>query len=206
MNNLTLKVLASVTLTASLTILHGCSDTMTVAEESSNSNLDSSSSPVPESLPAEGPETLVVAESPATPAPSLEPQTPPPDQSFSFPDIASFTDTPSLEIPAGPIPSFSARRTITKGAGALIQFGDPVVLRYNLYSWRSGERIESSDELEEGVTVRAGVAEGVPRALAGALPGHRLGDTLQVVFEAGMDDLPEYLDNSDAYVIVVELL
>lgn len=125
---------------------------------------------------------------------------------FSFPDVSLAEQNSSIAIPEGQLPEFSARRTLSKGTGAAIEFGEPVVLNYNMYSWSTGKLVDSTDTLDEALTVRAGVSEGVPEYLSKSLLGRQVGDTLQLVFEHGMEDLPEYLDNTDAYVLVVSLL
>ena len=125
---------------------------------------------------------------------------------FTFPEIAQANDAASISIPAGPIPAFSARRILSSGSGNTIAFGDPVVLKYNMYSWSSGAIVESTDNLDEPITVSAGVTDGIPEYLSKSLLGRNIGDKLQIVFESGMHDLPEYLDPTDAYVIVVELI
>ena len=127
---------------------------------------------------------------------------------FAFPGISVTGETgeAGLEKPAGAAPEFSARRTLSKGTGSVIEFGDPVVLDYEMYSWSSGELIESTDSFDEPFTIRAGVTNGVPDYLTKSLLGRQIGDTIQVVFERDMADLPEYLDASDAYVLVVNLL
>jgi len=125
---------------------------------------------------------------------------------FAFPDVSIADQGASIDIPGGQMPEFSARRTLSKGVGAPIEFGEPVVLSYNMYSWSTGELVESTDTLDEALTVRAGVGEGVPEYLSKSLLGRQVGDTLQLVFKQGMEDLPEYLDDTDAYVLVVSVL
>ncbi len=124
---------------------------------------------------------------------------------FAFPVVTAMGDA-GIEKPAGAAPEFSARRTLSKGSGSVIEFGDPVVLDYEMYSWSSGELVESTDSFDEPFTIRAGVTNGIPDYLTKSLLGRQIGDTIQVVFERDMGDLPEYLDASDAYVLVVNLL
>ncbi len=129
------------------------------------------------------------------------------DNDFQFPTVNNSAQGVSVDIPDGAVPAFSARRTITAGSGNAIEFGDPVVLKYDMFSWTTGEKVESSEDFDEAFTVLAGVADGgVPEYLAKSLLGRKIGDTMEIVFEAGMEDLPEYLDNSDAYVLVIELI
>lgn len=125
---------------------------------------------------------------------------------FTFPQVATVNGEYSVTIPDGPAPTFSARRTLENGTGSTIDFGDSVVLNYRMFSWSSGELVESSDTLDEPITVRAGITDGIPQYLTKSLLGRKLGDTLQIIFEPGMDDLPVYLDSNDAYVVVVELI
>lgn len=125
---------------------------------------------------------------------------------FTFPTVANIEQRAGVEKPIGPAPEFSARRTLSEGAGDPIGFGEPVVLNYNMYSWATGELVDSTDTLDEPLTVRAGVTNGVPEYLTKSLLGRQVGETLQLVFKQDMADLPEYLDKSDAYVVVVSLL
>jgi len=50
--------------------------------------------------------------------------------------------------------------------------------------------VESTDDFDEPVTIRAGVTEGVPEFLSHSLLGRKIGDRIQVIFEEGMEDLP----------------
>lgn len=125
---------------------------------------------------------------------------------FAFPEVAEANGVVNVEIPSGPKPAFPARRTLSAGGGNTIAFGDPVVLKYNMYSWSTGELVESTDNFDEPLTIRAGLTEGIPDYLTNSLLGRKIGDRLQVIFQAGMEDLPEYLDNTDAYVVVLDLI
>lgn len=125
---------------------------------------------------------------------------------FSFPAVTETNGTVNVEVPTGPLPTFSARRTLSKGSGSAIGFGDPVVVRYSMYSWSSGQLVETTDSLDEPVTIQAGVTEGVPDYLSKSLLGRNVGDKIQLVFKSELEDLPSYLDNSDAYILVIELI
>jgi hypothetical protein len=125
---------------------------------------------------------------------------------FTFPEVSEINGDVQITIPSGPAPEFSARSLLKSGQGNLIGFSDPVVLKYKMYNWSSGELVENSDNLEDPVTVRAGLIGVVPQFLSKSLLGRRIGDQLQVVFASSMEDLPEYLDKDDAYVLVVDLL
>ena len=127
---------------------------------------------------------------------------------FDFPEIVDSNGSLSMTIPNGPSPEFPARRDISSGGGSTILFGDPVSLQYDMFSWSTGELVESSSEFEEAHVVKAGMSESfpVPEFLSQALLGRSLGDTLQIVFPVGTEDLPSNLDTSDAYVLLVKLL
>ena len=126
---------------------------------------------------------------------------------FTFPKVNQSNDGDTVDIPANAaLPGFSARRKISSGSGAAIEFGDPVVIKYDMYSWSTGEKVESSEDIEEAITVQAGVVQGIPEYLATSLLGRQIGDKLEIVFQHNMDDLPSYLDKNDAYVLVVEIL
>jgi len=125
---------------------------------------------------------------------------------FDFPSISTANGGMEMTIPNGSLPEFPARRTLTAGTGQSVEFGDAVVIKYDMFSWTSGQLTESSTQLEGPFAVRAGVSDNIPEYLAKSLLGRRLGEKMQVVFPAGMDDLPEYLDQSDAYVLVMEIL
>lgn len=127
---------------------------------------------------------------------------------FSFPEISSLNGSLSMTIPAGPLPAFPARRTVSAGTGQVIEFGDPVTLKYDMFAWSDGELVESSSLFEEAHVVQGGVSDDfpIPEYLAKSLLGRSIGDTIQVVLPVGTEDLPAYLDPEDAYVLLVELL
>jgi len=66
--------------------------------------------------------------------------------------------------------------------------------------------VETTDSFDEAVSVRAGVTEGIPDYLSKSLLGRNIGDKMQIIFKSGMEDLPDYLDNSDAYILVLDLI
>ncbi len=125
---------------------------------------------------------------------------------FSFPTVNETNGTFVISNPEGEAPRFSARRTVEAGSGATIEFSDPVVVKYQMYSWNTGELVENTNDFDEPVTIRAGITEGVPEYLSHSLLGRKIGDKIQIIFEEGMEDLPEYLDSEDAYVLVIELI
>ncbi len=125
---------------------------------------------------------------------------------FQFPQAGDTSATSIQAQGTGNLPGFSARQAVSKGTGSDINFGDPVQLRYKMYSWSTGELVEDSDNFDEALTVRAGMAEAVPAFLSQSLVGRNVGDRIQVVFEKGMKDLPSYFDANDAYVVYVDIL
>jgi hypothetical protein len=54
---------------------------------------------------------------------------------FNFPEVVNTNGSITMTIPNGPAPSFPARRDISSGGGQTIQFGDPVSLKYDMFSW-----------------------------------------------------------------------
>lgn len=127
---------------------------------------------------------------------------------FSFPAVTMENGQMSMVIPGGALPQFPARRTVVNGSGQTIEFGDAVTLKYDMFAWSDGELVESSSLFEEAHTVKGGVSDAfpIPEYLAKSLLGRKLGDTVQVVLPVGTADLPSYLDQNDAYVLLVELL
>lgn len=126
---------------------------------------------------------------------------------FSFPDVNNQNGSLNMTIPADPAPLFPARRTVISGGGQKIGFGQPVILKYDMFSWSDGALVESSDQFVEAHTVTAGVTEDfpIPEYLASSLLGRSLGDVIQVVLPKGTEDLPHYLDANDAHVLLVQL-
>lgn len=127
---------------------------------------------------------------------------------FSFPEVTELNGGLTMTIPNGPAPTFPARRTVASGSGQPVTFGDSVILKYDMFSWNSGQLVESSTEFDEAHIVQGGVSDTfpIPEYLAKSLLGRSLGDTVQVVLPVGTEDLPEYLDPNDAYVLLVEML
>lgn len=127
---------------------------------------------------------------------------------FSFPEVNNQGGGLSMTIPNGPPPAFPARRTVSTGNGQKIGFGDTVILKYDMFSWASGLLVESSSQFEEAHTVQGGVSDDfpIPEYVAKSLLGRSLGDTVQIVLPVGTEDLPDYLDPADAYVLLVEML
>lgn len=123
---------------------------------------------------------------------------------FELPAIRSGQAGTTMTIPAGPLPSFSARRTLNQGNGAVMGYGDNVALQYDMFSWSTGELVESTTLDGSELTIALHENGDVPNYLVDALLGRKRGDTIQVVFEAGMEDLPEYLNPDDAYILIVQ--
>ncbi len=127
---------------------------------------------------------------------------------FTFPVASYVNGAITLAIPSSDAPTFAARKSISAGNGASIGFGDSVVLKYDMFSWEGGQLVESSSQFAEAHTVEAGISDNypIPDYLAKSLLGRSLGETMQVILPVGTEDLPSYLDPTDAYVLVVELL
>ena len=127
---------------------------------------------------------------------------------YSLPAVTNTNGTFSMSIPNGPAPAIPARRKVASGDGATLNFGDPVVLKYDMFSWNTGALVDSSAQYDEAYTVKSGVSDElpIPDYLAKSLTGRALGDTIQVVLPVGTEDLPSELDKDDAYVLIVTLL
>ena len=148
-----------------------------------------------------GDETTVTETVTETAAPVLQ-------SGFAFPDVqlVDGDSVGTVTVPGGDLPVFSARRTLSAGTGDVVAFGDPVQLKYSMYSWTSGALVESTNDFDEAIIINAGVTQGVPAFLSSTVLGRNKGETVQIVYEAGMDDLPAYLDQEDAYVMVLQVL
>ncbi len=188
-----------------LALAAGCSDSNpSISPEDTAiqapSTAGQSPGPVSPVVQTPGPVAQTPAQTPAQPSTAMT------ANDFTFPAVTETNGVISVEIPQSPLPTFSARRTLSSGTGSTVQFGDPVVLRYTMYNWSMGELIENTDTFDEPVAIQAGVTSGVPDFLSKSLLGRNIGDRIQVIFEPGMEDLPEYLDANNAYVLVVDLL
>jgi len=127
---------------------------------------------------------------------------------FSFPVISDDGINLSMAIPNDPLPRFAARRTARAGSGNPVGFGDAVILKYDMFSWTTGDLVESSSQFDTALTVNSGVSQNVPipEFLSQSLAGRSLGDVVQIILPAGAEDLPDYFDSNDAYVVLVELM
>ena len=126
---------------------------------------------------------------------------------YSFPDLEDGPEGLTLVINDEPIPGRSSRRLLRDGGGELVSNGDTVALQYDLFSWSTGKRVESSvDALGGPLTVRLGSSSSpLPAAVDKALRDRRLGSRVQVVLAQGTPDLPDHLNPSDGYVLIADL-
>lgn len=132
---------------------------------------------------------------------------------FSFPDVMNKKADGNadwvLVIKDEPIPNQSSRRELISGTGVAVKMGDAVTIRYDMFSWSTGELVDSTQNLEQkNLTVTAGdLATGnpVPIELNNALLNRKEGTRLQVIFPRLMRDLPPYLNRFDAYVLIVDI-
>lgn len=130
---------------------------------------------------------------------------------FSFPDLVSNPSTGEdvLVISNELLPEQASQRELTKGTGAAARMGDIVTIRYDMFSWSTGELVDSSHRLEEqSLKVTLGdLVSGnpVPMELNNALLNRTEGTRLQVVFPRLMPDLPDTFNRYDAYVLMVDI-
>jgi len=125
---------------------------------------------------------------------------------YMFPSIEAGDAGFAMTIPNGALPGFSNRRTIEAGTGATIGYGDVVNIKYDMFSWATGEMVESTNQLGGDLALQLTDNAAIPNYLKESILGRKAGEKMQVVFEASMEDLPDYMNNEDAYVLVVELM
>ena len=192
--------LQSIALSSLIVLLSACDSGTSVSTVTENQNVANASSVdnqnIVDTSPTDNSNPVTVAVQPSVLV----------SNNFTFPDVSEIDGDVQITTPSGSAPEISASRLLKSGQGNLIGFGDPVVLKYKMFSWSSAEMLEDTDDFEEPSTVRAGLIGSVPQFLSQSLLGRRIGDQLQIVFAKGMEDLPEYLDKNDAYVLVVDLL
>lgn len=134
----------------------------------------------------------------------------PSGEDFRFPEIVSTeAGEQIIVIEDVPLPSISTRRELQAGSGDLSQIGDQVIFNYDMFSWSTGKLVESTTALDDNnlIITLGSLATGnqVPKVLHNALLNRRKGSRIQVVFEHHMNDLPDYLNPHDSYVLVVDV-
>lgn len=127
---------------------------------------------------------------------------------FTMPTVETHAGALSLSIPADPTPEFESRAVVSEGSGEVINFGQAVTLKYDLFRWSDGAIVDSSAMYEFAHTAEAGNTQSsaLPDYVSSSLLGRSLGDIMQIVLPRGTADLPQNLDSEDAYVLLVELL
>lgn len=129
-----------------------------------------------------------------------------------------------VKIPDLPKPSESSVQRLPNSSpsGRPSAAGDVVVIHFQMHSWTTGEVVDSTRLHRNGepMAIEAGYDEMVelrkkrlpvtdllvPKFLFDSVVNVRAGQQLQVTFKSGMLDLPEYLDEEDAYLLVVDVL
>lgn len=127
---------------------------------------------------------------------------------FNLPPLAGALGNMTMTIPANPTPEFSARRTAVANNGQQILMGDPVIIRYDMFSWADGRLIDTSERQTAALTVRAGIIDGsAPDYVAEAVLGRNIGDTVQIVVPGDDESLPLPMQvPGEAYVLVMQLM
>lgn len=134
----------------------------------------------------------------------------PTGDSFQFPEVVK-NDNGDWVMVIGdqPIPNRSVRREVSRGKGAVGRAGDTIHFRYDMFSWATGELIESSNDMggKPLVLTLGDFTQGVqvPNYLHNALLNRAEGTKLQVVFEQAIDGLPQQMNPHDGYVLMVEI-
>lgn len=132
------------------------------------------------------------------------------DDDYRFPEVVDAGNNEwAMIISDDPIPSRSARRQLHVGDGVLAKAGDTIHFRYDMFSWATGELVETTQNLEtQSLSLTLGNlvnSAQVPKALHNALFNRTAGSRIQVIFKQSMEDLPDYLDPNDGYVLIVEI-
>jgi len=124
---------------------------------------------------------------------------------YEFPNLVDSGAGYDMTIPNGSLPAFSNRRTIEAGNGSTVGYGDTVSIKYDMFSWSTGEMVESTNQLGGNMELQLTDNAAIPAYLKESILGRNVGEKMQVVFEASMEDLPDYMNDKDAYVLIVEL-
>lgn len=130
--------------------------------------------------------------------------------SFQFPEMVQ-NDSGDWVMVIGnqPIPNRSMHREVLSGNGDMGRAGDTIHFRYDMFSWATGELVESSkDTFEESLAITLGdLGNGaeIPNYLHNALLNKTEGTKMQVIYEQSLEGLPPQRNPHDGYVLVVEI-
>lgn len=126
---------------------------------------------------------------------------------YDFPEVTAGPDGLVLTISDAPVPGVSSRRLLEAGQGELVTNGDTIGVSYDLFSWSTGQRVESSTTSVGGpLRVRLGSRDSqLPAYVDRSLQDRPMGSQVQVVLAQGTPDLPDYLNPSDGYVLVARI-
>ena len=85
--------------------------------------------------------------------------------------------------------------------------GSKINLRYDMYSWSTGELVDSSSLHSGGVLplTLGGAERRIPGFVEQSLLGRTAGSRVQVVLGKNTKDLPDHLNSADGYVLVVDI-
>lgn len=129
---------------------------------------------------------------------------------YRFPAVVE-SDTGDWVMVIGdePVPSRSSRRELLHGDGAVAEVGDTIRYRFDVFSWATGELVDSSRDLpDQSAQLTLGKLVGpnkVPTVLHNALLNRTAGSRIQVVLAQSLADLPEHLNGNDGFVVVVDI-
>ena len=110
-----------------------------------------------------------------------------------------------VTLPDGPAPTESSSSVLSEGDGPVVEMGDRAVVAYVMYGWNTSYLVETTDQFDGPIPISLGLGM-VPETLENAIAGQKVGSRLLVIFEEGMDGLPFYFDQTDAYVLVVDIV
>ncbi len=85
------------------------------------------------------------------------------------------TDSPTVTLPEGDIPTEFSKATLKKGDGAVVEAGDQVLVQYHGVSWNTGEVFDESwGKQPFTFTVGSGVVQGFTDAVTGETVGSQV--------------------------------
>lgn len=129
---------------------------------------------------------------------------------FVFPEVLSNDNGEAvIVIDDVPIPKHSARRELTHGAGKVGRAGDHVHFHYDMFSWSTGEMIESTYAFDGPLKVILGNTQHsiqIPLDLHNALLNRAEGTKMQVILPQQANGLPDGMNLYDGYVLMVEIV
>ncbi len=103
-------------------------------------------------------------------------------------------------------PDRAESRIVAEGSGEIVEPEDTVYLAWEMVNFDTGAVVESTEaDLGGPALIPLGFGA-IPSALEDAVTGQPVGTRLEVLFPAGLDDLPPQFDRDQAHVLAVEIV